>query len=105
MGRINLMDSTMDGVMKMVEGNPGAVTAVLQMIQHPDPRGLLLFMYLDDWQVYGSDIWVLYKDCCGQDIDNMFRLMGAVNSGKFSLAAVKNYINLHTKFNFEEMGV
>jgi hypothetical protein len=79
MGRINLMDSTMDAVVKMVDGNPGAVTAVMQMIQHPNPKGLLLFMYLDDWQVYGSDIWVLYKDCCGQDMDNMFRLMEAVN--------------------------
>jgi hypothetical protein len=28
MGRINLMDSTMDAVVKMVDGNPGAVTAV-----------------------------------------------------------------------------
>jgi len=63
---IKLEDSVMDVVIKMSEGNPGAVTVLSQMLKGDD---LLLLLHLDDMNIRGSQIWVGYKDHCHQDIE------------------------------------
>lgn len=66
--RLTLEDSTMDAIVKMSDGNPGAVTVIGQLLTMEPADGLIALLHLDDMQLYGSDIWVAYKDVCGQDI-------------------------------------
>jgi hypothetical protein len=51
-------------IIELCEGNPGAVSVLTRVrVARPD---LLLYMYENGPR--GSDIWVLYKDECGEDI-------------------------------------
>lgn len=81
--RIDLTDSAMSAVMKLAEGNPGAITAIMKMMERAqsiDPDSAFgsfgpLFS-LDRMGIYGSRIWILWKDVCGHDalrVETLFR--------------------------------
>ena len=98
--RLDLNDAMFETIYKMSEGNPGAITVLSQVLSEggridPDnafgPLGII--MGLDSNGIYGSDIWVLYKDICGQDITNFVAVDRAIQlgfiSGKDVLSAIK----------------
>lgn len=71
-------DSTMDAMVKLSEGNPGAATALAELVQQEN--GELALLTLDAERIYGADIWVLYKDMCDADIDCVIeKLMDGVS--------------------------
>jgi len=90
MSRITLEDNAMSAMVKMAEGNPGAVQAMMEIIEKHDsidPQafmgGLGAIMILDTWGIYGSSIHVLFKDKCGFDVRKMLMLMRATQLGFF----------------------
>jgi len=59
----NLKGDTMEELLMLLgQGNPGALNILMRL----DLEHLTL---LADKGIYGSDIWVLYKDKCGEDLD------------------------------------
>jgi hypothetical protein len=54
-------------IIKMSEGNPGAINVLLALSQEPD--GFWDILELNRQGVKGSLIWMRYKDVCGEDID------------------------------------
>ena len=48
----------------MSEGNPGALTCMMEMLR-TDPMALLDILYFDSMGIYGSKIYMLWNDCCG----------------------------------------
>lgn len=73
--RIQLTDTPQSAVMKMSEGNPGALTVCARMFREggqidPDSfaGGLGSILSMDTIRIYGSRIWMLYKDVCGEDL-------------------------------------
>lgn len=103
MPRINDLSLTMiDIIQIMSEGNPGAITVIMELIAETpaiDPDNLLggigNVLFLDTYGIYGSDIWVFYKDLCGQDIVNVITVLRAIQLGYFReerlYEAVKRY--------------
>lgn len=88
MGRVQLMDTPVTAMVKMSEGVPGAVVVLSSLFAETpkiDPQsalgGLGVMLYLDDMGIYGSKIWILYKDICGQDIRSVVALIRAVQLG------------------------
>jgi len=88
MCRIQLTDNTMDILIKMSDGNPGALTAMMEIIEKHesiDPQammgGLGAIMILDTWKIYGTDIYILYNDKCDKDVRKMLMIMRAVQLG------------------------
>lgn len=70
MARAVETDSIEDIVVKMAEGNPGAATVLIKLLTQPDKRiGLFLVLWLDEFEIYGPSIWILYKDWCFENID------------------------------------
>lgn len=65
---ISMTGSTLDLLLTMSEGNPGAAS-VLTMLMKDDPFGFIAMLSLDDMNIRGCQIWVGYKDHCGQDIE------------------------------------
>ena len=63
--KIKLNTDMNDLVAVMSEGNPGAISVLMQVMV-TDP---LLLLGLDDMNIRGSQVWVGYKDHCGEDID------------------------------------
>ena len=91
MSRINDLSLTMiDVIQIMSDGNPGAITVMMELISKTpviDPDNLLggmgNILSLDTYGIYGSDIWVFYKDLCDQDIVNVITVLRAVQLGYF----------------------
>lgn len=88
MSRIELTDSIMDMVMKMVEGNPGAVSAIMDLMEKSekiDPQSVWgnigTILSLDTHEIYGSAIYVLWSDKCNRDARKMCVLLRAVQLG------------------------
>lgn len=88
--RIKLTDSTMDVVVKMSDGNPGAMNVLMQMLQpnNIDPDnglgGLGAILMLDSLGIYGTDIYVLNSDICERNLAKMLATLRAVQLGLFS---------------------
>ena len=78
--RIELTDSTVSALTKMSDGNPGAASAMVEIIQKggkidPDSAmgGLGAILSLDTHRIYGTDIYVLFSDICDKDVAKMLR--------------------------------
>jgi hypothetical protein len=73
--RIELTDTPMSAIIKLCEGNPGALEVCCELFKtgsQTDPdaalEGLAPLLDLDTLGIYGSKIWMLFKDVCGEDI-------------------------------------
>lgn len=100
MARIKGTDTPMDVVVKMVDGNPGATSVCMRLIQEGnaiDPGsslgGLNIILMLDTFEVYGSRIWMLYKDVCGEDIVKTTAVIRAHQLGIITRAALNHAID------------
>lgn len=69
--RINLDMDWKQSIVALAEGNPGAVHVMCQMMRVCPIRGQIGLCRLDDMKMYGSKIWVGFKDVCKEDI-NLF---------------------------------
>ena len=103
----------MTAVGKMSDGNPGALTALCEILKHGqeiDPMGMMgglgAILGLDTLGIYGSDIYILWSDQCHKDTREFLMLLranqlGFVDSGKI-VANAKDQMR-EVKFSKEEM--
>jgi hypothetical protein len=88
--RLTLEMTALDAIMALTEGNIGAVTVCTKLLKDGgkiDPLAfdpLVNLMDLDALGIYGSRIWLLYKDVCGQKIGNVVGLLRGWQLGKVS---------------------
>ena len=96
MSRINLSGNITMSIIKMVEGNPGAITAIMDLVEKHDsidpqsffgPLGVLIA--LDTFEIYGTDIYILYNDKCQKDARKTIMLLRAVQLGLLPVAKLK----------------
>lgn len=103
--RIQLGDTPLSAMLKLAEGNPGAATAMAELFKRgaaidPDSAwgGFGVILALDAHGIYGSHIWMLYKDCCDCDPVLVVAALRAVQLGLFReselLAAIRNSAKL-----------
>lgn len=98
--RIEMHDSMQTAIVKMADGNIGAVTVLMEMLKQggkidPYTDPLILILHLDDMGVYGSRIWMLYKDVCGQNLSKTLALVRARQLGFVSEVTLLHAINNH----------
>ncbi|MFA5071158.1 MAG: hypothetical protein WC511_02195 [Candidatus Pacearchaeota archaeon] len=94
-----MKDNLITLLSKMAEGNPGAIT-VLMLLFRDEPRidpmcafiGLGAILHLDSMELYGSNIWILYKDICGESIEKVIGVLRLVQCGKFSEEKLKDFV-------------
>ncbi len=98
--RVGLTDSVMDMMLKLSDGNPGAVRVLMEMMEQseaidPDSimQGPLSVLSLDTHSIYGERIWMFYKDVCGESILNLLGVMRAVQLGISTDAAMDHAID------------
>lgn len=100
--KIQLTDSTHDVLFKMSEGNPGALRVCIEIIQQgaqidPDDfmGGLGTLLSLDTLGLYGSQIWMLYKDVCGEHLPTMLAVLRGWQLGIISEQQIKHAVENH----------
>lgn len=98
--RITLQDTAITAITKLSEGNPGALRVCSELFKEgaaidPDAfgGGLSPLLALDTHAIYGSRIWMLYKDVCKQNLTHVVAVLRAVQLGLFTESALKNGIN------------
>lgn len=96
MSKIKLTDQPIDMLVKMSEGNPGAITALMDILEKSekiDPQGafggLGSILLLDTWEIYGTDIYILWSDKCQRDCRKLLMIMRACQMGNFPLTKLK----------------
>lgn len=94
--RIKLADSTMDIVVKMSEGNPGAMNVIMQMLKpnNIDPdnvlSGLGAILLMDTYGIYGTDIYILNNDICDRDLAKTLAVLRATQMRMFDSSILKD---------------
>jgi len=61
-------------VTKLGNGNAGAMSAVVDIIKHKEATSTLLQL-LDEFEIYGTDLYILYNDKCRRDVRKLHLLM------------------------------
>lgn len=90
MTKLNLEDTTKDIIIKMSEGNPGAMTAIMDIFQNgtkidPDDLfGMGSILMLDTFGIYGSNIYILWNDVCKKNTRDLILLTRACQLGFLS---------------------
>lgn len=86
--RIELTDTTVDVIAKLSEGNPGAMTAMMDLMsicEEIDPQSfmgqLAPLLSFDTHGIYGSAIYIVYNDKCNRDPRKVLVLLRAVQLG------------------------
>lgn len=96
--RITLEDTTISALMKLSEGNPGALSVLARWLKegsvidpYADPfMGVLM---LDTFGIYGPDIWILYKDICDSSLGLFWSVVRAMQYGIVPATTVKRGIS------------
>jgi hypothetical protein len=97
--------SIQDAIMAVSEGNPGAASVCCQALTHgkvidPDSAfgGFGLILFFDSCGIYGSRIWMLYKDVCKGHLGTVFAIDRGYQLGQLAGAgtaainhAIDNY--------------
>jgi hypothetical protein len=84
-----------DVIYKLSDGLPGAIRVLMEIMHETesiDPDNMLgpvgVLCYLDSLGIYGSRIWMLYKDVCGQDLVKTLAMIRACQLGIISADAL-----------------
>lgn len=95
MTRISIEDTAIDIVVKMSDGNPGAVACLSMIINAApeiDPQDLMSpfgpILSLDQHGIYGSSIYVLSTKC-NRDVRRLLMLLRAVQLGFLGAGRLK----------------
>ena len=76
------MKDTIDRIHALVNGNPWAM-AVMGFIPVTELTGVT--KQLERYEIKGSQIWVLFKDVCGEDSRYFRALLWAVDQGHIKI--------------------
>lgn len=86
MTKIKLDSTVRDAYVLIADGNIGALNVLMQIEKdgakhdpYCDP--LMTILDFDTLRVYGSRIWQLYKDVCGQNLGKMLVVLRACQLG------------------------
>jgi hypothetical protein len=77
-----------DIIILLADGNPGALTVMMQILMKADvidpdnELGSIVYLLdLDRLNIWGSRIWMLYKDVCGENITKTLAVLRANQLG------------------------
>ncbi len=100
--RIKLTDTLMDSVMKLTEGNPGALRVIMDIVKDgkeidPYTEPFLLLLNLDSYGIYGPRIWMFFKDVCKCNLSKTIAVLRAMQMGVVPAAIVNHAIDNYGK--------
>ena len=100
MTKLELGDTITDALYKMSESNPGALTVCVELLKEvpqidPDASlgGIGYLLNLDTLNLYGSRIWCLYKDVCGEDLTKTCAVLRAWQLSHLSKTEIDRAVN------------
>lgn len=113
--RIKIEDTVTDMIVKLSDGNPGAVNVMcclLKEVSNIDKQSIFQhithLILLDNLHIYGSDIWVLFKYICDTNMVIFMALLRWGTSTGVRRTEIKEAIEQYRKglqhhLNLEEI--
>lgn len=108
--RITLEMSTLEALMAVAEGNPGALHVLMvSMEQSPsiDPDSAFgpfaPILSFDTHGIYGPRVWMLFKDVCGQSMTHMLAVLRAVQLGLMPEREMLDAIDSSTRLDTDDI--
>jgi len=102
-------DNNKKCITKLCQNNPGCIRSLVELaeyydsIKNPHIEVLGLLHLLDEFEIYGTDIYILWNDKCNQDIKKFILLIRAT---QFNIVTLKNLKRMaedqSRKFNFSD---
>lgn len=95
MSKIKINDSVQDIVLKMSEGNPGALTTCFEIIKAKNNdivQSIPIFLTLDNMKLYGSHLYMLWNDCCNRDIKEVLNVVEGFLKNKITKQDIEERI-------------
>lgn len=71
--KIHLNMTIQEVVSEMSEGNQGAISVMMMILEKEPMRGIFDILSMDDMNIRGPQIWLAFKDFAGQDLDKMLK--------------------------------
>jgi len=100
MSRISHSDSLEVALAKVAGGAQGAISALANIIEKGpriDPEmesaGIGHILLFDEWEIYGSEIYILLEDKCHGNVRKLLLLLRATQLGKFTKSKLKELAN------------
>ena len=92
MNKIKPTDNTSDVIIKLCDGNIGAMNCLIELFEEPSLRVefSLNSLFLDSLQINGTDIYVLYGVICNKNVFKMAAVIKATRLGLFSSDVLKD---------------
>lgn len=88
---IDLNDTGTDVIMKMAQGNPGALSCCVELMKHNaqiDPENAFssygAMLLLDQENIRGVNLYILWNDICKRDTRDLVMLVRATQLGFLS---------------------
>ena len=82
-----LKDDFNDVLIKMSEGNPGSLRVLFEILEAKENdifASLEVFSTLNDMKLYGAHLYMLWNDCCGNDINKTLLVIQKYREGKIT---------------------
>lgn len=103
--RVSLDATLLDVITLMAEGNPGAVDCLLRLVDHDKAATIVKYLYvLDEYEIYGYRIYMLYNDCCNRDILSLCDLLDAFGAGCYTKQEIRENLNRLRALPFQPHG-
>jgi hypothetical protein len=68
---INVTDTVGDVLVTLSEGNPGGLDVLTRLVKSDQFSGVMRILDLDDMDIRGPLIWILWKDICNHDLQKV----------------------------------
>jgi hypothetical protein len=108
MSRLKLDMSFNDAVFAMSDGNPGAITVIMdgfRLGDSIDPQGMGgwgFVLNLDQYGIYGSRVWRLYKYLCGESLSKAIAMVRSAQMGLISAETLNTAIDGTAKIDVDQ---
>ena len=100
MSKIKLTDSMLDIAIKMSEGNPGALTLIMEIMKEGYEK-IQYILICDTLGLYGSRLYQLWNDCCQRDTNKVFKVLDKFQKGEINKEYLLNCIDQPYGLNIE----
>lgn len=100
--KIKLRDTIESAMIKMSERNPGALTVLMILIKEDEMNVIKYVLALDALEIYGSNIYILWNDCCGRDVSKVKDIIDSWQSGNLLEEDIHKAIETSTPIEIQK---
>lgn len=92
MGRISLLDTMEETIFKFSNGNPGAMQALIELLNLSPEKMFQNLLTLDRMELYENKLYMLWNDSCDRNVEKMQDIIKAYRNGRIKKSDIDERI-------------